>query len=247
MLFSEETDRKCFSEKWCDKSEVSLRETLMCSGLALHNRCPHRGIKKFASEKHASLSQYEMLLDNHVQGSGLAPPGKQVGFASEQHHCAAPRTNVPRAWTKNTALNEKRTVMQQSEQPCDRVKARTNLPSTACSSKCLASQEIVPLTTNVHPQKHHRGVRGPPTPIVTVLVMFFCSGRIAHPFGHRREPIPLRWHQTFQSGTKRTERTNGAHDVSKMSASKTQSTKQSLPIKSAPPLAIIQLKTTPSD
>ena len=74
MLFSEETDRKCFSEKWCDKSEVSLRETLMCSGLALHNRCPHRGIKKFASEKHASLSQYEMLLDNHVQGSGLAPP-----------------------------------------------------------------------------------------------------------------------------------------------------------------------------
>ena len=97
-----------------------------------------------------------------------------MGFASEQHHCAAPRTNVPRAWIKNTALNEKRTVMQQSEQPCDRVKPRTNLPSTACSSKCPASREIVPLTTNALPQKHRRGVRGPPTPIVTMMVMFFA-------------------------------------------------------------------------
>ena len=33
-------------------------------------------------------------------------------------------------------------------------------------------------------------------------------GRIAHPFGHKSEPIPLRWHQTFQSETRRTERTN---------------------------------------
>ena len=33
-------------------------------------------------------------------------------------------------------------------------------------------------------------------------------GRIAHPFGHRRWPIPLRLHQTCQSGTRRTERTN---------------------------------------
>ena len=32
-------------------------------------------------------------------------------------------------------------------------------------------------------------VRGPPTPIVMVTV------RIAHPFGHRRGPIPLGWHQ----------------------------------------------------
>ena len=56
-------------------------------------------------------------------------------------------------------------------------------------------------------------MRGPPTPIVMVMVMmmvmfFLLCGQIAHPFGHRRGPIPLRWHQTCQSGTKRTERTN---------------------------------------
>ena len=39
-------------------------------------------------------------------------------------------------------------------------------------------------------------------------VVFLLCGRIAHPFGHRRGPIPFRWHQTCQSGTRRTERTN---------------------------------------
>ena len=43
---------------------------------------------------------------------------------------------------------------------------------------------------------------------VVVMVMFLLCGRIAHPFGHRRKPIPLRWHQTCQSETKRAERTN---------------------------------------
>ena len=38
-----------------------------------------------------------------------------------------------------------------------------------------------------------------------------------------------------------------AHDFSNKIGSKTQSTKQSLPIKSAPPLVLILLKTTPSD
>ena len=37
--------------------------------------------------------------------------------------------------------------------------------------------------------------------------VFLLCGRIAHSFGHRRRPIPLRWHQTCQSGTRRTERT----------------------------------------
>ena len=50
MLFSEETDRKCFSVKWGDKSDVSLREALMC--FALHNRCPHRGIKNALLKNH---------------------------------------------------------------------------------------------------------------------------------------------------------------------------------------------------
>ena len=121
------------------------------------------------------------------------------GLASHHHS---------RAWTENTALTEKRTVMQQSEQPCDRVKPRTNLPSTACSSK-LASQEIVLLPTNALPQKH-RGVRGPPTPIVTMMVMFLALRSDCPPLRSQKEggAIPLRWHQTCQSGTRRTERTN---------------------------------------
>ena len=69
---------------------------------------------------------------------------------------AAPRTTSVSSHEKHCV--EKRTVNQQSVQPCDRVQPCTNLPSTACSSKCLASQEIVPLTTNVHPQKNHCGV-----------------------------------------------------------------------------------------
>ena len=130
-----------------------------------------------------------------------------MGFASEQHHCAAPRTNVPRAWTKNTALNEKRMVMQQ------RVKPRTNLPPTACSSKCLASQEIVPLTTNALPQKTSLWCAWSSDSdrdgeVTDDGDVFGAAVGIAHPFGHRRGPIPLRWHQTCQSGTRRTERTN---------------------------------------
>ena len=133
-------------------------------------------------------------------------PGKQVGFASEQHDCAAPRTNVPRARTKNTALNEQRTVMQQSEQPCDRVKPRTNLPFTACSSKCLASQEIVPLTTNAlcawtsDSDRDDDGdvfgsAVGLPTPVT--------EGGRSHSDGIK----------TCQSGTRRTERTNKPRTV----------------------------------
>ena len=71
MLFSEENDRKCFSMKWSDKSDVhcakpSCAEVLPCT-------------KKCVSEKpwpkqHVSLSQHEMLLDSHVQGSSLAQP-----------------------------------------------------------------------------------------------------------------------------------------------------------------------------
>ena len=57
------------------------------------------------------------------------------------------------------------------------------------------------------------GMREPPTPIVMamemMMVMFFLlCGRIAHPIAHRSGPIPLRWHQTCQSGTRRTERAN---------------------------------------
>ena len=124
---------------------------------------------------------------------------------------AAPRTTSVSSHEKHCV--EKRTVNQQSVQPCDRVQPCTNLPSTACSSKCLASQEIVPLTTNVHPQKNHCGVwtsdsdrdgDGDDNGDV------FCSA-VGLPTLSVTEgggPIPLRWLQTCQSGTRRTERTN---------------------------------------
>ena len=153
--------------------------------------------------------------------------------------------------------------MQQSAQPCDRVKPRTNFPSTACSSKCLASQEIVPLTTNVLPQKHYRGVRGPPTPLVTMMVMFFPL-RSDCPLLRSQKGADRTWHThvRVQPGAPSAPTNQGreqhlqltcalqtAHDFSKKKkrASKTHSTKQSLPIKRAPPLVIISLRTKPSD
>ena len=53
--------------------------------------------------------------------------------------------------------------MRQSEQLCERVLPRTNVPSTVQLSKGPASQDIVPPTKNMLPKKHYRGVHGPPS------------------------------------------------------------------------------------
>ena len=68
------------------------------------------------------------------------------------------------------------------------------------------------------------------------------------PFGHRRGPIPLRWHQTCHSGTKRTERTTKESTgvssptllctvkcVRFLERERNMNQKTELPIKRAPP------------
>ena len=93
--------------------------------------------------------------------------------------------------------------------------------------------------------------------------VFLLCGQIAHPFGHRKGPTQLRWHQTCQGGTRRTERTNKpSTEVEsptqwrtarcarffKNEHDKTQSThKTEFGKSSAPPLVINYLKTKPSD
>ena len=91
---------------------------------------------------------------------------------------------------------------------------------------------------------------------------FLLCGRIAHSFGHRRGPIPLRWDQTCQGGTRRTERTTkqctgvsspthmrtvNAHDFSqKNGRERSKNQKIELPIKRAPPLPKIILRSNAS-
>ena len=96
---------------------------------------------------------------------------------------------------------------------------------------------------------------------VIVMVMFLLCGRIAPTLRTQKGADPDRV-KTCQSGTRRAERTNKPRTgvaspidlrtvkcarFFKKRASKTQSTKQSLPIRRAPPSVLIQLKTTPSD
>ena len=87
--------------------------------------------------------------------------------------------------------------MRQSEQLCERVLPRTNVPSTVQLSKGPASQDIVPLTKNMLPKKHHRGVHGPPSDFNSDGDgdVFPSAVGLPHSFDHRRGPIPFRWHQ----------------------------------------------------
>ena len=54
------------------------------------------------------------------------------------------------------------------------------------------------------------GVRGPPTSIATVIVVFLLCGRMVHSFGHTMGLHPTQMESTCQSGSMRTERTTTA-------------------------------------
>ena len=80
---------------------------------------------------------------------------------------------------------------QGDENTCATMAPNMNVQSNACA-KVLWSRFswVLKMVVNLAV-----GMRGPPTPIVTVMVMFLLCGQIAHPCGQRRGPIPLRWHQ----------------------------------------------------